>query len=167
MRRLLPLLVLLAAAALPAAAPTVAAPTPQSLQSKLVYVSPSGSDAAACTRQAPCASFDRAYRAVASGGVVVVGGGASGPQKIFLDPTKTSSPVYFLPAPFARPVVRESLQLGDGQGSPAPSNITLVGLRIDGEIGAFTPARHIIWAALQADNLYIRGVQHMLVAGGD
>ena len=65
----------LAPGARTAAANTVAAPRPPDL-----YVSPAGSDAAACTRTAPCRSLAHGYAYAKEGDVVEVGAGWYGPQ---------------------------------------------------------------------------------------
>ena len=46
------------------------------------YVSPSGSDGAACSALAPCRSFDYAYRQAAPGDLVEVAGGTYGSQTV-------------------------------------------------------------------------------------
>ena len=56
-----------------------------------LYVSTTGSDANACTRTAPCASFDRAYHAAQPGQTVFVAPGRYAEQDLSADPTKTSS----------------------------------------------------------------------------
>jgi hypothetical protein len=71
--RALGLPILTAAATLAVAAPAAAATR---------YVSASGSDRAACTRSAPCASLERAYRSASPGDAVEVAGGAYGSQLI-------------------------------------------------------------------------------------
>jgi chitodextrinase len=55
-------------------------PPPPPSGSASVYLSPSGSDTAACTASAPCRSFARAYTVAASGAVVSVGAGIYGSQ---------------------------------------------------------------------------------------
>jgi hypothetical protein len=64
-----------------------------------IYVSPSGSDAAACTQAAPCKSFDRAYRAASAGSEVEIAGGTYGGQDFNGPPAKaTSERIVFRPA---------------------------------------------------------------------
>jgi hypothetical protein len=55
-----------------------------------LYVSPAGSDTNPCSRAAPCASFDRAYRLADPGEVVEIAGGTYPPQAIEPDESKTS-----------------------------------------------------------------------------
>jgi hypothetical protein len=68
-----------------------------------LFVSPSGSDAGSCTKAAPCASFDRAYRTAKPGEVVELAGGTYPPQTVAVDPSKVSaaSDVILQPAPGA------------------------------------------------------------------
>jgi hypothetical protein len=146
-------------------APQVAQATPPLL---LGFVSPAGNDANACTHAAPCRSLDRAYHAVVAGGIVVVGGGQYPQQVIGRDPAKASSSanVIFVPAPFARHSI-EKVMLGDpNDGVAGPSHITMIGLSAK-SFEAFSPSSHIAWFDLDAGNFYLRGVQHLLIKGGD
>jgi hypothetical protein len=47
-----------------------------------LFIAPGGSDGAACTSSAPCASFDRAYQVAQPGQIVEVAGGTYGTQVI-------------------------------------------------------------------------------------
>jgi len=72
----------------------------------VIYVSPAGSDESPCTQTAPCASFDRAYRAARPGQVVEIAEGAYPGQTIKADPSKTSpEDVIFRPAQGATVVI--------------------------------------------------------------
>lgn len=75
------------------------------------FVSSSGSDNAPCTRNAPCASFDRAYRAAASGASVEIAAGTYPTQEVTRDASKTDGapPVTFVPATGAAVVVNGDL----------------------------------------------------------
>jgi hypothetical protein len=100
------------------------------------------------------------------GAVVEIAGGSYPYQQINRDASKGGGPaVVFRPASGADVFV-SLLALGDGLGTPAPSWITIRDIRA-GEMQAFTPAQHITWVNIDAGNFYIRGVQHMLVQGGD
>jgi hypothetical protein len=67
-----------------------------------VYLSPSGSDSAACTEAGPCRSFDRGYRVSPAGGDVQLVGGSYGAQALANIPAKGSAAkVTFHPAPGA------------------------------------------------------------------
>jgi hypothetical protein len=64
-----------------------------------VYLSPSGSDAAACTQAAPCRTFDRGYRVASAGSEVILAAGSYGSQSLSNEPVKSSSEkVLFRPA---------------------------------------------------------------------
>jgi hypothetical protein len=58
------------------------------------------------------------------------------------------------------------VMLGNGDGVAAPSHVTLVGLAAN-SFEAFHPASYVTWIGLDADNFYLRGVQHVLIKGGD
>lgn len=64
------------------------------------YVAPDGSDSAACTQAAPCASFDRAYHVAAPGTFVEIAPGTYPTQEVNGDPAKPTggAPVAFRPA---------------------------------------------------------------------
>jgi hypothetical protein len=72
-------------------------------RSRTLYVSMHGQDGAGCgSVQAPCGSFEAAYRAAAPGDVVLVAAGSYPEQTINGDPTKTAAAhVLFKPAPGA------------------------------------------------------------------
>src|SRR5437899_11567680 len=66
-------------------------------------VAPTGSDAGGCAQNAPCRTFDRAYRVAAPGQVVHVAGGAYPEPRLNADPTKTAAAdLFFRPAAGAR-----------------------------------------------------------------
>jgi chitodextrinase len=75
-------------------AATSACPPPSS--GATLYVSPSGSDSAACSQSAPCRSFDRAYDLASPDALVEVAGGSYGSQN--LTGTKAAPRVVFRPA---------------------------------------------------------------------
>lgn len=55
---------------------------PSAARAETRYVAPTGSDQAACTAMAPCATFERAYRQAAPGDAVEIAGGGYGHQTI-------------------------------------------------------------------------------------
>jgi hypothetical protein len=131
-----------------------------------LLVSPTGSDANTCTQAAPCATLDRAYRAAASGQVVQIAAGRYPYQEIDADAAKTSNAhVVFEPAPGASVYIL-TLAFGNGTGTPAASHVTVRNIHA-GELQAFTPARDLTWINLDAGNFYVRGVQNLLIKGGD
>jgi Right handed beta helix region len=161
-------LVLLGVGSANAAAAPPPRPKLSLAQSFVVFVSPNGDDTNACTLTAPCRTLEAAYLKVSAGGLVIIGDGSYPDQTIALDQSKAGSTlnVTFLPLPGSHPFLSK-IALGDpANGVPAPSHIALVGLHL-AEAEAFTPAQYITWIGLDAGNFYIRGVQHMLVEGGD
>jgi hypothetical protein len=67
-----------------------------------VFLATGGDDAAACTREAPCATFDRAYRTAEPGDVVEVAEGRYPEQVLTRDETRgAAEDVTFQPAPDA------------------------------------------------------------------
>lgn len=101
-----------------------------------LFVSPSGSDGAACTRADPCASWNRAYQRSRPGTVVEVGGGTYGSQTITsrasmrdLEPgcatESTSNCVVFRPARGATVTIAGSLEVRGSsvwvQGTASPT----------------------------------------------
>lgn len=71
-----------------------------------VFLAPNGSDSAPCTRQAPCRSFQRAYRKAEAGQIVQVAGGSYPGQSIEADGRKLSRNIVFRPAGKARVQIR-------------------------------------------------------------
>src|SRR4051794_310549 len=71
-RRSLPAVLLLA----------LSAAAPASASAATLYLSPSGSDSAACSQAAPCKTFSRAYSVAAAGSDVIVAGGTYGGQSL-------------------------------------------------------------------------------------
>jgi hypothetical protein len=79
--------------------PVPRTPTDAPLPQAAVFVALGGDDAADCSRGAPCATFDRAYRAARPGQVVEVAAGTYPEQILTRDPTRTSgADVTFRPA---------------------------------------------------------------------
>ena len=110
------------------------------------YVSPSGSDSAACTQAAPCATFGRAYRAASPGELVSVEPGHYPRQTIPVDATKTSSSdVVFVGngASTGELVVQgnhvtlSNLQTGGWEASPGSDDVTFLNVNVSGGGGLF------------------------------
>jgi chitodextrinase len=147
-------------------APLNAATSPCPSTGGALLVAPGGSDSNPCTPAAPCATFDRAYRAAQPGQAVDVAGGTYPAQLIRLDPAKTSAEnVTFQPASGANVFVAGRISLGDF-GVPGPSHITLQGLRAD-EIRALNNITDLTLENIDARNFYLNGVQNALIKGGD
>jgi hypothetical protein len=111
----------------------------------MLYVSPTGSDAGACTRAAPCRSFDRAYHVARSGAVVYAEPGTYAVQTLSADPTKVGrAHVTFKPLR-AGTVFVESIDFGNpGRNIRSATAVTVSGLRV-GEIGAQESAADLRW----------------------
>jgi hypothetical protein len=96
-----------------AAASTSAATAAQPSAQEKVFVAPGGTDAGACTRAAPCASFQRAYHLAKPGQIVELAGGTYPAQRITGGQAKTAPRIVFRPAPRARVVLAGELTLRD------------------------------------------------------
>jgi chitodextrinase len=115
-----------------------------------VFLSPTGSDADACTRAEPCRSFDRAYRVAALGDTVELTEGTYGAQNLLFDPRKSGGEsdmpdVVFRPAPGATVVVGQ-LDIGGSRFEGGASHVTIRDLTVDGDVsipgcgvGDYTP----------------------------
>jgi len=122
------------------------APLPPSL-----YISPTGSDAAPCTRQEPCATFARAYLVARPGQVVELADGTyNGIQEIPFDAKKTSaSDVVFRPAAGATARLANGI---DVYGR----HVTLQGLTIDTVLYVKCGAEDVTLRGSKAAAFFIR-----------
>lgn len=73
-----------------------------------VFVAPGGDDGGACTKQAPCLTFDRGYRAARSGEVVEIAGGRYPQQRMTADDTKGGADAVTV-----RPATGEAVVVAD------------------------------------------------------
>jgi hypothetical protein len=153
----------------PPVTPTPApAPVPPPPSAGQAYVSPSGSDANPCTASQPCLSFGRAYKVVASGGVVQIAGGTYAGQIIAEDPAKTGAPVTFEPAAGALVTVSGMLDVGQDQFKvKAPRNIVLRNLRATSEIRIWSGSSGITVENADANNFMIVDASDITIRGGD
>jgi len=125
-----------------------------------VFVSPTGSDLAPCTRAAPCASFDRAYRVAAPGAIVELEPGFYPAQTIRSDPRKTSpQDVVFRAAPGAQVTVT-------GEVDVHASHLELRGLRLDGGWYARPGASDLTFRNVRSAHLFVTSASHVRVLGG-
>jgi len=124
-------------------------------------LSPRGSDAAACTRAAPCRSFNRAYRAARPGQVVELTGGAYGRQLILPDPRKGSgADVVFRPARGAKITVDDQLTVD-------ASHVTLSGFRLNGDWRTDQQTRDVTFRNVTvAGGIFVNSSQGIRVIGG-
>ena len=127
--------------------------------SATVFVSPAGSDTAACTVAAPCRSFNRAYTVASPGQTVEVAAGSYGTQQVNADATKTSAAdVVFAPAAgaavtlgalnvYAKHFEVRSMTLSEWSLNPGTDDVTLRNLNVRGGI-------------------FITGATNVTIAGG-
>jgi hypothetical protein len=166
-------LVLSAFALVPAAisgaavsAPAAAAPPKPSVV-KHVYVSPSGSDARACSSAAPCASFTRAYQVAAAGQVVEIRAGSYPPQSIPLDPAKAGSArVVFQPAPGAAVLIQPT---GIPWGSAleiTARHVAVRNIRVADRWSVFGGADDVKMTNVSSQRFFIGSASNVSVHGG-
>jgi hypothetical protein len=161
LRRIASALALVAVTAAIPAASGLGAPAHGTL-----YVSPHGADWHGCTRQAPCKSFDRAYRLATPGAVVSVAAGRYPPQQLRADGHKTSrADVVFRPPPGASVFV-ERINLGAWYppGRPGASHVTFENMKAN--LVTVFIARDITLKNIVARSFYLNAVQDVLIKGG-
>jgi hypothetical protein len=144
----------------PTPPPPPAPPPPPPAGNASAYVSPSGSDANACTRSAPCRSFDRAYRAAAPGAVVEVAGGGYGAQRIGVDASKTSTAdIVFQPAAGATVTLSGELDVyGD--------HVEFRDMRMNGGWSTFTGTDDVTFRRVDTKHLFVQSSTNISVLGG-
>jgi uncharacterized repeat protein (TIGR01451 family) len=129
-----------------------------------LYVAPDGSDADLCTQTQPCRSFDRAFDLAAPGGTVELAAGIYPAQ--VLTGQKAAPKVTFQAADAV--TVNGGLEFGScvtcGDG---PSNVRVEDVIVNGGVAAYSPTRRLQLVRIDARNFYLRGVQDVLVKGGD
>jgi hypothetical protein len=127
-----------------------------------VYLSPSGSDSAACSAAAPCKSFDRGYRVAAPGDEVILAGGTYGGQTLKGLPDKGAK-VTFHPA--AGAAVHTGYLMIDGS-----RNIEVRDLQADGW-GVQGGAAHVVLRNIsvfdRSDGGFFGGADDVQVIGGE
>jgi len=104
------------------------APAPPPFVAASVFLAPTGSDANPCTQALPCATFNRAYHAVRSGGRVEVAAGLYGCNEITRDPSKKAEVVF---APAAGASVATTCELTIDGDRIEFDNMSLDGIRSD------------------------------------
>jgi hypothetical protein len=144
------------------------------------FVAGTGSDSNPCTRTAPCASFNRAYKLAKPGQVVEVAAGNYPEQVITPDESKTSSAdVVFQPAPGA------TVQVGT-YGNPAigidvrgASHLTVKGIKAgyveatfsDQYCCAFGPDSHfasdVTFDSMTVNAAYVSSGQQVTIQNSD
>jgi hypothetical protein len=97
-----------------------------------LYVASTGSDDNACSQEARCQTFDRAYRGAQPGQTVEVAEGTYPEQTLLYDPTKTSElDVVFRPAPGAKVTVA-GVTVGSDRYTAGASHVTFRDLTLGG-----------------------------------
>ena len=130
-----------------------------------VYLSPTGSDSAACTQAQPCRSFARGYQASAAGGDVILAAGNYGGQTLSgLAKKATNDRVVFRPA--AGATVRT------GYLSVSNSHNIEVRDLATGGWGVTNGSSRIIYRNLTANDLsqaagYFSGSNDVQILGGE
>ena len=144
------------------AAPTLAGgKAPPGVPAAARFVSPTGSDAGACTRQSPCLSFDRAYRAARAGETVEVAGGAYASQTIGVDATKVSTrDVVFRPRPGA------SVDVGGNGLTVFGRHIEFRDFRVSGGWHAKPGSDDLTFRRVRSKDLFITSASNIRVLGG-
>jgi hypothetical protein len=136
-----------------------------------VFVSTTGNDSTCVRLDAshPCRSFNTAYRVAQPGDIVEVAAGTYPTQEIDQDTSKNSatSMVTFQPASGASVTINGSLSIGNGQGTAAASWVTVKNMAVTSDTQAFTPGKNIEFDNIDGGDFYLRGVQNVLVNGGD
>jgi hypothetical protein len=139
---------------------------------RVVYVSPRGSDTQRCTRTSPCKSFDRAYRVATPGQTIELAGGTYPAQLIKVDPTKVHATknVVFRPARGARVTIAGELTMYGSHatflGSGKPSNFRLRKLTSVATRGALT-SNHVAFVDIDGETFTIGPNYDITIKGGD
>jgi parallel beta helix pectate lyase-like protein len=127
-----------------------------------LFVSPSGSDAGACSSSSPCRSFGYAYRKAHPGEVVKVRGGLYGGQQIPVDSRKTSfHDVVF------RPALGATVRIGslDVHGS----HVTIAHMQLTSSpyLQTWKEASDLTFSHLRAARFTIMGSHGVRLLGGN
>jgi hypothetical protein len=124
----------------------------------VLAVSVTGADTNPCTQVAPCASFNRAYRAAAPGQTVEVADGTYPDQVIGFDPSKTTTrDVTLRPAPGASVIVgtkplTELHRTTVGLTVSGAKHLTIRDMTIRGDIEASDGAEDVTFQNLVSQN---------------
>jgi hypothetical protein len=134
-----------------------------------VFVSPSGSDAAACSAAAPCRSFNRAYRVAQPGQQVSVAAGSYAGETIAYDAAKAGAGKRVVIAPAAGATVTVS-----GQLTVLAQHLELRDMQIKSiyagvngsNVSQTQQASDLVFRNLDLTGLIGRGLQGLLWTGG-
>ena len=131
-----------------------------SAQAATLYVSPSGSDSAACTSSAPCGSFERAYSVAAAGDVVEIRAGSYGGQDIDAAPKASGPAIVFRPAAGASVTVG-SIDITRG------SYMEFRDFTVNASTYNRQQAQNIIYRRIKMRQFFIRGSDHIQYLDGE
>jgi hypothetical protein len=123
------------------------------------YVSPAGADGGACSRRAPCASFDAAVRASRAGDVIQVAAGAYGDQQILHSPGAGRGRVVLRPA-------RRGARVQVGNLVVLGRHVEVRDMRV-GSAKAAAGAHDVTFRGLRMHGLFITSASKVRVIGGD
>ena len=130
---------------------------------RVLYVSPTGSDAGACSAAQPCRSLDRAFDRASGGSRVQIAGGTYPTQTITGD---RGSEVVFATTPSQRVEIRGDLQiLGDHVTIAGPVNVS--GSLEIGSLDRHAMTRDVHARGVTATSSYIQSVQDVVIAHSD
>jgi hypothetical protein len=143
-----------------------------------LFVAPDGSDAGNCTRNAPCASFNRAFQLAKPGQIVEVAGGTYPSQRIWAAGRSEGPNVVFQPARGAKVVLGAGLELGEDNPGLGPDFLTIKNMQTAykaGEPGAGNQygifigpgTSNVRLEKLDAGNFHIWRADRITIKGGD
>ena len=155
----------------------VAAPASagQAGTSRTLHVAVGGAHGGGCALQAPCGSFDRAYRVARPGDTILIRGGTYPAQQIGVDVRKLN---------VKRPIV---FRVAEGQSVFVDGELTMLGSNaiFDGEryrngryslrarrvgslaVSSDTASRHVTFRHLKAETFTVTGSRFITFKGGD
>jgi Protein of unknown function (DUF1565) len=126
-------------------------------------VSPTGNDANACTRRAPCRTFDRAYRIAGAGQVIEVASGSYPSQMVLArQRSRSAAFVRFRPAPGATVSVA---RLENFASRVEYRDMTIGSFFNDGFSGGTQDG--VVFRNIDANTFCIGGGRNISVLGGD
>ncbi|MCP9485257.1 MAG: hypothetical protein MSC30_05325 [Gaiellaceae bacterium MAG52_C11] len=135
--------------------------------SSVLYVATGGSDAASCTKSAPCASFARAYRLAAPGTAVEVAGGSYPRQTLTVDAAKSGgADVVFRPTAGTSVTLAEFVS-GDTSKRIGAKRFELRDFKISSYVRVRWGSEDVTLRNIDAAGLNITSASRVKVLGGD
>jgi hypothetical protein len=131
------------------------------------YIAVDGDDANPCSRDAPCASLNRAYAIARPGETVEVATGTYPPQELSYDSSKTSrDDVVFQPAPGAQVVLAE-LTTGDPSTGLGAKHFEIRSMRVTGWVSVRRGGEDVTLRNLDMTTFAFSSAQDVRIIGGD